>query len=285
MAGMRPVALFTALLLCGQPEYVFADEAVERGAYLVTAAGCLTCHTDTENDGEPWAGGHALETPYGVYYSPNITPDIATGIGSWSETDFVRALQEGSAPDGKHYYPAFPYPSYAGITEQDAADMFAYMQSVEPVTQENRPHELKWYIPGRWSMGIWKRLFSPWEYPQSATGDELTQRGAYLVRHLGHCGECHTPRDIFGALKTDLELAGSPKASAGGGAPNITPDREDGIGTWSEEELIFFLELGMYPDGDFAGGAMTAVVDEHTALLTDQDRLAIARYLQQIKPD
>ena len=137
MAGLRSATLVTALLLGGQPGFLFAEEAVERGAYLVTAAGCVTCHTDTENDGLPWAGGHALETPYGVFFSPNITPDEATGIGGWTETDFVRALRTGTGPEGQHYFPAFPYPSYAGITEQDAADMFAYMQSLDPVAQAN----------------------------------------------------------------------------------------------------------------------------------------------------
>ncbi|MGI9290513.1 MAG: c-type cytochrome [Gammaproteobacteria bacterium] len=261
---------------------VQAEETADRGAYLATAAGCVTCHTDIENDGAAWAGGHALETPYGIFYTPNITPDPETGIGNWTTDEFVTALREGTGPDGRHYYPSFPFPSYAGMTEADARDMFAYMQTLEPVSQPNRPHELSWYVPGRWSMRFWQALFSPWNYAESQYSDPVIERGAYLVRHLGHCGECHTPRNLFGALDTARELSGSPKGSTGGGAPDITPDPDNGIGQWDEDELLFFLELGMTPDGDFAGGSMTAVVDEHTSLLTEADRLAITLFLRQI---
>jgi mono/diheme cytochrome c family protein len=259
------------------------NERPDRGAYLTAAAGCLACHTDSENEGVAYAGGHRLETPYGIFVTPNITPDPETGIGSWTEEQFVTALRQGSDPDGGHYYPAFPYPSYAGMTEQDAADIFAYLKSLEPVPRQNEAHELHWYVPGRWAMGIWKALFSPWNYADVQTEqDPEWQRGAYLVRHLGHCGECHTPRNVFGALRTAAEMAGSPKDSAGRSAPNITPDKQSGIGGWSQDDLIFFLELGMLPDGDFAGGSMTAVIDENTGLLTDADRAAIARYLRSL---
>jgi mono/diheme cytochrome c family protein len=271
-------------------------DAIERGAYLTTAAGCLSCHTDTENDGEAFAGGHPLETPFGVFYTPNITPDETTGIGDWSADEFVVALREGKIPAGGNYYPSFPYPSYAGISDEDSRDIFAYLQSLEPVIRANQPHELEWYIPGRWSMIIWNALFAPWQYPDIATDDPVRQRGAYLVRHLGHCGECHTPRNMFGALDLNRELGGSSLDNAeknkaqdaedkpSNRAPDITPDRENGIGAWSEEELLFFLEMGMYPDGDFVGGSMTAVIDEHTSLLTAEDRQAMVVYLQRLQP-
>jgi mono/diheme cytochrome c family protein len=257
--------------------------SAERGAYLVTAAGCLSCHTDTENDGPAFAGGHRLESPYGVFVTPNITPDGATGIGAWREATFVRALREGIGPDGDHYYPSFPYASYAGITEADARDMYAWLMSLEPVERVNEPHELAWYVPGRWAMSLWARLFSPWDYatgPAAGEADEQWQRGAYLVRHLGHCGECHTPRNVFGALQTTAELSGSPKDSTGRSAPDISADPAADIAGWSDDELEFFLEIGLQPDGDFVGGSMTAVVDEHTGKLTQQDRQAIVRYLR-----
>lgn len=258
----------------------------DRGAYLVIAGGCVSCHTDSENDGVPFAGGHRLATPYGVFVTPNITPDKETGIGTWTDAEFLAALREGRAPDGSAYYPSFPYPSYAGMTEQDALDIKAWLDTLEPVRQQNAAHELAWYVPGRWAMQIWQRLFSPWQYAAQDDMDPEWQRGAYLVRHLGHCGECHSPRNIFGALDTARELtgSGSNKKSAGGKAadgtgPNISSDRKNGIGGWTPDDLEFFLELGMQPDGNFSGGQMTAVIDDNTALLTPEDRRAIATFL------
>ncbi len=254
-----------------------ATDSVSRGAYLATAAGCVSCHTDDANDGIPWAGGHALDTPYGTFYAPNITPDTATGIGGWSDADFIAALKHGVAPDGSNYYPAFPYPSYAGISDADARAMKAYLDTVAPVTQRNRPHELHWYVPGRWAMRLWAALFAPWEYAPPPPDNE---RGAYLVRHLGHCGECHTPRTLLGALDTTRELAGSAADAAGRSAPPIDSDSLTQAG-WTRSDLEFFLEIGMLPDGDFAGGGMAPVIDDNTGRLSAADRSAIARYLLQ----
>lgn len=259
------------------------DAAIERGRYLTIAGGCLSCHTDADNDGAAFAGGHRLETPYGIFNVPNITPDAKTGIGNWSDTDFLTAMREGVSPDGDYYYPAFPYPSYAGLTEQDVLDIKAFLDSLEPVATTNQAHELPWYVPGRWAMGLWQMLFAPWDYatipPQA---DPVWQRGAYLVRHLGHCGECHTPRNEVGALQLDQEGAGQPKQDDLAGAPDITPDKTTGIGQWAQEDIEFFLEIGMLPDGDFAGGGMAAVIDDNTSLLTPADRNAIAVYLQSL---
>ena len=285
---MRALIAFSGLLWCALAHAQEApDKAdngpVSRGAYLTAAGGCLACHTDSENEGAAFAGGHLLETPYGNFLTPNITPDPDTGIGNWNADEFVAAMREGRSPAGEHYYPAFPYPSYAGLDEADVRDIFAYLTSLQPVARKNQAHQLHWYIPGRWAMGMWKALFSPWEYPQPLPEqDTQLQRGAYLVRHLGHCGECHTPRNIFGAQNLARELGGSPKDSTGRGAPNISPDDATGIGNWSRDELTFFLELGMLPDGDFAGGSMAAVIDENTALLTEADRAAITHYLRSL---
>jgi len=246
-----------------------------RGEYLAAAAGCISCHTDRENDGPDYAGGHELETPYGVFIAPNITPDTNTGIGGWTEAQFIAALRDGVAPDGSRYYPAFPYPSYAGMREEDAAAIYAYLQSIPPADRMNEPHRLAWYVPGNWAMRIWNALFTPWEYPGTSTEFE---RGAYLVRHLGHCGECHTPRNLFGALDTGRELAGSPKDSTGRGAPAIDTS-EAGLAAWSVSDVEFFLEIGMMPDGDFAGGGMADVIDDNTSRLTPEDRRAMAEFL------
>ncbi len=275
-----------ALLAGTWPLASSASGDAERGAYLVSAAGCVSCHTDSENAGVPFAGGHKLETPYGVFVTPNITPDEETGIGKWTDAEFLAALRVGRTPDGSAYYPSFPYPSYAGMTEQDALDIKAWLDKLEPVRQTNGAHQLAWYVPGRWAMRIWQWLFSPWQYADSTNPDSEWQRGAYLVRHLGHCGECHTPRNIFGALNTAMELAGSePDANersdeeVDSSGPNISPDRENGIGTWTRGDLELFLEMGLQPDGDFSGGQMAGVIDDNTALLTPEDRSAITTFL------
>ncbi|NND53953.1 MAG: cytochrome c [Gammaproteobacteria bacterium] len=251
------------------------DELLARGEYLTAAAGCVSCHTDTENDGAPFAGSYPLETPFGTFYTPNITPDIETGIGGWSDDEFLAAIKHGIAPDGSRYYPAFPYPSYAGMSDADVLLIKTYLESLAPVATSVPADELRWFVPGGWSLGIWQQLFAPWEYPEAP---EEHARGAYLVRHLGHCGECHTPRNLAGQLQLSRDLRGSPKDSAGSSAPPIDAAslREGG---WSAGDLEFFLEIGMLPDGDFAGGSMTAVIDDNTGKLTAADRAAIARYL------
>ena len=194
----------------GQPMRPVAAKAMQNAVrtWLLRAAASAAIPT-AKMMAVPFAGGHRLATPYGVFVTPNITPDEETGIGQWTDAEFLAALREGRAPDGSAYYPSFPYPSYAGMTEQDALDIKAWLDTLEPVRQPNNAHELAWYVPGRWAMRIWQQLFSPWQYAESASTDTELQRGAYLVRHLGHCGECHTPRNIFGALDTARELAGS----------------------------------------------------------------------------
>ncbi len=273
------IAWTMAILL---PAFTFAadtNHSITRGEYLAAAAGCVSCHTDKENDGPEFAGGHALQTSFGVFYTPNITPDPKTGIGNWSDAEFIAALRKGVAPDGSHYYPSFPYPSYAGMTEEDARAIKAWLDTVEPVNRQNQGNNLKWFIPGRWIIGLWKWLFSPWQYPDTSIN---LQRGAYLVRHLGHCGECHTPRNAFGALRMEEELSGVAKTKDSKGVPAIH-NSQDGIAGWALSDLSFFLEIGMTPDGDFAGSGMAAVIDDNTGKLTPADREAIANYLLSIK--
>lgn len=260
-------------------------ESVTRGGYVLRAAGCLSCHTDSKNKGQPLAGGRALPTPFGTFYPPNITPDSDTGIGEWTIEDLSHALREGRAPDGRHYYPAFPYTSYTGMTDQDVADLWAYLMAQPPVARANQPHELPLPFRFRALLGIWKALFfEPGRFTGDPAKDATWNRGAYLVEALGHCGECHTPRNALGGMDSDRRLAGTAKGPQGKKVPNITPHAKEGIGDWRESDTAFFLKTGFFPDGDVAGGAMAEVIDDGTSHLNDADRAAIAAYLRDLPP-
>lgn len=261
------------------------DSLVAKGKYLAHAAGCVTCHTEDKEGAVPLAGGRALESPFGTFYSPNITPDIESGIGAWSDDDFVTALWDGLNPEGEHYYPAFPFPSYTGVSRDDALAIKAYLFSLEPVVKQSPEHDLPFYMSSRVAAGGWKiRYFDAGRFEQDPEQSEQWNRGAYLVRHLGHCGECHTPRGRLGALQDDAELAGNADFTPEESAPNITPDREHGIGRWSLSDIEYFLDIGMLPDGDFTGGAMGAVIEDSTSRMTREDRLAIATYIKSLPP-
>ena len=257
------------------------DDLIKQGEYLTYAAGCITCHTEQSDDATRLAGGRAMETPFGTFYTPNITPDVQTGIGTWSGDDFVKALRQGVSPTGKHYFPSFPYSSYTGAGRQDLLAIKAYLFSLKPVNKEILKHDLAWFIPARVAARGWKALnFKPGRFQPDPTRDERWNRGAYLVRHLGHCGECHTPRNSVGALRQEVEVAGN--KFGGEKVPNITPHQADGIGRWSESDIEYFLEIGMLPDGDFTGSSMAGVIDDNTSHLTRKDRLAIAVYLKSL---
>lgn len=259
------------------------DDSVQRGAYLTAAAGCVSCHTEDTEGATPFAGGRALLTPFGTFYSPNITPDRETGIGSWSDEDFLHALRQGENPDGDAYFPAFPYTAYTGASREDLLAIKAYLFSLAPVQRENLEHDLDWYVSTRLAASAWQLWnFEPARFVPDPAQSEEWNRGAYLVRHLGHCGECHTPRDSTGALESDLELAGSTLGEEK--IPNITPHAEAGIGRWNSSDIEYFLDVGMLPDGDFAGSSMVDVIDENTSKLTRDDRLAIATYLMSLPP-
>ena len=280
---MRVAVILAAAILLAAVDAMAQDDLVERGEYLIYAGGCITCHTEESDDAAPLAGGRAIESPFGTFYAPNITPDPETGIGGWSDDDFVNALWNGVSPAGEHYYPAFPYTSYTGVTRDDLVAMKAYLMSREPVQKKNREHDLAWYMSNRLAAGAWKELnFKPARFVADDSKDQQWNRGAYLVRHLGHCGECHTPRSKFGVLQMDQELAGGQLGDET--VPNITPHRVDGIGKWSTSDIEYFLDIGMLPDGDFAGSSMADVIEDNTSKLTRADRLAIAAYLKTVPP-
>jgi mono/diheme cytochrome c family protein len=276
--------LMVAVVLSTAIATAFAqDNQAERGRYLIHAGGCISCHTEDTDDAVPLAGGRAMETPFGTFYTPNITPDVETGIGGWTDDDFVAAFWEGVSPEGDHYFPAFPYTSYTGVSREDLLAMKAYLDSLDPVSKQSPEHDLAWYMSTRLAAGTWKALnFDAGRFVADPEKDEQWNRGAYLVRHLGHCGECHTPRSTTGVLDDDRQMGG---ADFGGEAvPNITPHREDGIGRWSASDIEYFLDIGMLPDGDFTGSSMVDVIEDNTSQLTREDRLAIAAYLKSLPP-
>ena len=259
------------------------DDPVARGAYLVRAGGCISCHTT--KGGTPFAGGRALATPFGTFYTPNITPEGETGIGRWSDADFLRALRDGVRPDGANYFPVFPYPSFSRITDADALAIKAYLFSLAPVPQPNRQHDISFPFSWRFLQNGWKLLFFERGPFQPAAGQsDAYNRGAYLVTALAHCGECHTPRNSLGAVESSGALSGTPDGPDGRAVPNITPDPATGIGGWDKTDLVELLKTGSAPDGSEAKGAMREAIDDGLKFLSDTDLGAIAEYILSQKP-
>jgi mono/diheme cytochrome c family protein len=261
------------------------DPDPRNGAALFHAGGCASCH------GEELEGGLELATEFGIFRVPNITPDRETGIGDWSTLDFVNAMKRGVAPDGRHYYPAFPYTSYARMTLTDLLDLKAWLDTFAPVSGSVANHDLRFPWSIRRGVGLWKLRYldeKPLEVltKDGAPADARLERGRYLVESVGHCGECHTARDLFGGLDTTRWLAGGPSPESGSGSdgkgkvPNLTP-HENGLAEWSEKQIARYLRTGFTPDYDTVGGAMVKV-QENLARLSEGDREAIAAYLKAI---
>lgn len=275
------LATLTALAM---PASAQDSGAVEHGKYLFTAAGCASCHTDVKNNGPLLGGGRALATPFGIFYGPNITADKEHGIGAWTDAEFIQALRMGLSPKGEHYYPVFPYPSFTYMSDRDMLAIKAYIFSLPTSDRSSKPHDIKFPFNYRISMIAWNLLFlDPGPFKPDDSRDESWNRGAYLVRAVGHCGECHTERNFLGAKRVDRELGGAPVGPDGDSVPNITPDETSGIGKWSEQELGDLLSSGMMPDGDVVGGAMDEVV-QNIGKLTEDDRNAIVSYLRALAP-
>lgn len=268
---MAPLGVLLALAVAA------ADIRAADGEYLFHAAGCAGCHT--QKDGVPLAGGRPFDTPFGVFYSPNITPDPETGIGGWSRERFDRAVRHGMRDDGSPYFPVFPYTSYRLLTTNDVGAIHDYLQTLPPQRQQNLEHELPWWLT-RWMIAPWQWWLL--EEPSSPPGDPSLQRGWYLAEALGHCGECHTPRKFAGLLDRSHHLAGTTDGPDGEKMPNITPHRDDGIGKWAADDLEYFFETGALPNGDYTGSLMAEVIDNTTARLTADDRKALVRYLRSV---
>lgn len=279
------MAAIGLLVLSGSNQANAADRAlVEKGRYLITAGGCISCHTDYKKKGKPFAGGAPIPTPFGTFYPPNITPDKTHGIGSWSDADFIRAMREGKNPDGAHYFPSFPYTSYTQVTEPDLKAMKAYLFSIPAVAQASVPHDISFPFSWRFLQTGWKLLFfREGVFKPDAGKSAEVNRGAYLANALAHCGECHTPRNLLGGLDYDQWMAGTPDGPEGESMPNLTPDPETGL-SWDVEEIAEYLKTGQTPEFDYAGSLMAEVIEHNTGKLTDEDRLAIARYLKSLEP-
>jgi mono/diheme cytochrome c family protein len=254
-----------------------------RGEAVFHASGCASCHAapgaETDDERLVLSGGTRLDTEFGVFVAPNISPHPEAGIGGWTRAEVVTALRHGTSPEGAHYYPAFPYSSYDKATTEDLVSLAAYLETLPPDPTPSAPHELTFPFNIRAGVGAWKLLNTGRDWVLDAGGDPVLERGRYLVEALGHCAECHTARDAFGGLETGRWMAGAPNPSGRGRIPNITPAALD----WSEADIAAYLESGFTPDFDVAGGSMASVV-RNTAKLTPEDRRAIARYLKALPP-
>ena len=284
MARTSPAAaglLLSALLFLAFFQSAFAQGDAKRGEYLAKAGGCVGCHTEARQGAVAFAGGRALKTPFGTFYGPNITPDQNAGIGRWSEEDFVRAMRRGVRPDGANYFPAFPYPSFTKIADADLKDLWAYLRSLPPSARASQPHDLRFPFGWRLLVWIWKWLFfTPGPSTPDPSRSAALNRGAYLVDALGHCGECHTPRNFLGGAKTSRYLAGG-KLPGEGSAPNLTPTR---LKKWDTKDLKDFLQTGMTPDGDVVAETMGEVITNTTSKLTPPDLDALLAYLRSLPP-
>jgi mono/diheme cytochrome c family protein len=256
---------------------------LENGKAMFHAGGCASCHaTPNQEDRTRLGGGMALKSPFGTFYAPNISSDAKDGIGGWSEADFVTAMWRGTSPDGRHYYPAFPYASYQKMKIGDVRDLFAHLKTLPAVEGRVRDHDLPFPYNIRRMLGAWKLLFlDDQPFAPDPSKEEQWNRGAYLVNAPGHCAECHSPRNSFGAIIEAQRFAGGPDPEGSGGwIPNIT---QAGIGDYSEVDVARILETGELPDGDSVGGAMRAVV-RSTSQLAPADRSAIAAYVKALPP-
>lgn len=250
-----------------------------RGEYIARLGGCLGCHTENSKGAVPYAGGRALKTPFGTFFGPNITPHPLTGIGRWTEGDFVRAMRHGIRPDGANYFPAFPYPSFTKIDESDLRDLWAYLRTLPPSSKTNQPHGVRFPFSWRFLIKFWNWLYvTPGPFTNVPTASAAINRGAYLVQALGHCGECHTPRNFLGGPISSRFLAGG-KGPDGRSVPNVTPSR---LRHWSDSELKKFFLTGITPDDDTVSEEMNEVIRNTTSQLTPQDADALVAYLRSL---
>ena len=271
----RPQTISAADLPARQPN-------LDNGKTMFFAGGCASCHaTPKQDDRTQLGGGLALKSPYGTFYPPNISPHPKDGIGAWSEANFVTAMVKGTSPDGRHYFPSFPYTSYQRIAPNDLRDMFAFIKTLPPVEGRVRDHDIQFPFNIRLLLGGWKFLY--------LDGDRFTpdpnrpaewNRGAYLVNGPGHCAECHSPRNALGGIIDARRFAGGPNPEGEGTIPNIT---QHSLGEYSEKDIAEILATGMNPEGDSVGGSMGSVV-KNTSQLSPADRAAMAAYIKSLPP-
>jgi len=252
------------------------------GRTMFIAGGCSSCHAVPDQDDKArLGGGLALKSPFGTFYVPNISSDRRDGIGAWSEAEFVTALTKGTSPDGRHYYPAFPYTSYQRMRLDDLRDLFAYLKTLPAVSGTVREHDMTFPFGFRRGLGLWKLLYLDGvAFAPDPNKSAMLNRGGYLVEAPGHCAECHSPRTFMGGIIAAQRFAGGPNPEGKGWIPNITPK---GLGDWSDKDIAYLLEYGQTPEGDAVGGSMAEVV-RHTEQLAAEDRTAIAAYIKSLPP-
>ncbi|MGB6398517.1 MAG: cytochrome c [Bradyrhizobium sp.] len=265
----------------GVPTSLAKASLVERGEYLAKAADCMVCHTSA--GGKEYAGGLAIRLPFGTLYTTNITPDKETGIGNYSDQDFLNAVHRGIRRDGARLYPAMPYTSYTYISDADALAIKAYLFSLPPVHAEAPTNTLAFPFNQRWGMMFWSALFNPdTRFTPDTSKSPEWNRGAYLSEALAHCGECHTPRNFAFALNNRQKFAGA--VTAGWRAFNITSDKATGLGGWRDEDLIAYLSTGHATGHGTASGPMGEAVDQSFGQLAGEDIRAIVAYLRSVPP-
>lgn len=251
------------------------------GKIVFFLAGCNSCHMSPgQTDPLRLGGGQELKTPFGSFFPPNISPDPGDGIGAWSAADFANALMAGVSRGGRHLYPALPYPSYARMSVKDVRDLFAFLRTLPPVEGRAPPEALSFPFSIRRAIGVWKLLYMPAVPPLAEAPMAPEARGRYLVEGPGHCGECHSPRTIFGGVIASRRLTGAPVPDGKGKAPNITAA---GLSDWSESDIAFALSTGLTPSGDSLGGPMAAVV-RNLSQVPEADVAAMARFLKTVTP-
>ena len=254
---------------------------IARGEYLTRAANCAACHT--VQGGRPFAGGYPFKLPFGTLYSTNITADRQTGIGTWTDDEFVRALHDGIAKGGKHLYPAFPYTAYTGLSRDDALAIKAYLFSLPAVNAPAKPNNFPFPFNQRWTMMFWNLVFlKDHRFEPDKRLSVQQNRGAYLATALGHCGECHTPRNLGYGLKSNRQFAGA--VLTGWRAWNISSDKSAGVGAWSDQQLADYLNTGHAMGHGSAGGPMSEAVQNSLQYLTPQDTTALIAYLRTVRP-
>jgi len=282
-AAVIGVAMFWWLTI---PATVAADALkphtpdIGNGQTVFNAGGCSSCHaTPAQPDRLRLGGGLPIASPFGTFHVPNISPDAQDGIGNWSEAEFVTAVLKGTSPNGAHYFPAFPYAAYQHAKVEDVRDLFAYLKTLTPAVGKAQPHVVPFPFNIRRNVGIWKLLFLG---GQPAIADTARSppwnRGSYLVNALGHCAECHSPRNALGGIVEKQRFAGGPNPDGEGWVPNIT---QKGLADWSEKDIAYMLETGQTPDGDTVGGSMARVI-RNTSQLSADDRNAMAVYLKSL---
>lgn len=288
IASLRSALVLAASLAATSTAFANAgDDVMERGEYLVRAGNCVSCHTTP--GGKVFAGGVPFPTDFGTIYSTNITPDRATGIGGWTLEQFSAAMRKGVRPDGTHLYPAFPYPNFTKLTDEDVQTLYQYFMGLRPVEAPATPNTMKFPFGQRSLMGAWKSMFfEEGQYQPDPAKSEQWNRGAYLVQGLAHCGACHTPRNLLGAEKMDKAFWGGvlrevmDERDVARAAPDLTP-APHGLGAWSEQDIADYLKTGASSRTRLQG-TMNEVILNSTRHLTVEDNQAMAAYLKSLPP-